>query len=102
MKKNLKRFVALLLSLCMIFSLGVTAFADESAEDTSAAATEATGTLKAGAGGSPIIFDEAMFPIEGFSGEVESDPYLRIMIIEDVETVAIVSAEMVNTNTSHM
>ncbi len=53
--------------------------------------------LMAGAGNGEIIFTEEVFAsnIEGFSGEIDSNPYARILLIEDGEKVAIVSLELV-------
>ncbi len=52
--------------------------------------------LTAGAGEAKIVFNSAMFPVEGFDGSVESDPYIRIMLLNDTEAAAIVQCELVN------
>lgn len=64
-------------------------------EETNVGAFE--GSLWVGAGSGEIVFDEAMFPVEGFSGEIHTNPYVRTLIIEDVQTAVIVSLELVNT-----
>ncbi|MGN0968073.1 MAG: S-layer homology domain-containing protein, partial [Oscillospiraceae bacterium] len=52
--------------------------------------------LKAGAGTAEIVFEQAMFPVEGFSGEVHLNPYARILVLEQEMRMAIVSLELVN------
>jgi|GEM_PF-1727299 len=53
-------------------------------------------TLKVGAGVGTIDFPQAMFPIEGFSGEYVDDIHARVLVIKNDTKVAIVSLEMVN------
>ncbi|MGM9608379.1 MAG: DUF6273 domain-containing protein [Oscillospiraceae bacterium] len=62
-------------------------------EDMKASAHSA---LKAGAGASEITFDDAMFPVEGFNGEVHLNPYARVLVLEQETKAAIVSLELVN------
>ena len=52
--------------------------------------------LKAGAGAQEIVFEQAMFPVEGFNGEVHQNPYVRVLVLERETKVAIVSYETVN------
>lgn len=52
--------------------------------------------LKAGAGAQEIVYPNTMFPVEGFSGEVHLNPYVRVLILEHDTKVAIVSYETVN------
>jgi len=94
-EKMKSKILALLTAVVMAvtsMSSGLALFSVTAAADEPAAA----GSLKAGAGAAAITFDADMFPIEGFSGAVESDPYLRILLLEDQSKAAIVSAEMVN------
>ena len=95
MRKIVKKFIPLVLCLCMLFS--VTAMASP-AEDVLliAPAPKAEYALKAGAGAQEIVFPDAMFPVEGFSGEVHLNPYVRVLILEQDMKVAIVSYETVN------
>ena len=58
--------------------------------------TESTDELYAGAGAAPMKFDAAMFPMEGFSGEVNDDPYARVLVLGKGAKSAIVSLELVN------
>ena len=58
--------------------------------------TESTDELYAGAGAAPMKFDAAMFPMEGFSGEVNDDPYARVLVLGSNTKTAIVSLELVN------
>ena len=81
----------------------------ESETETEAEVEEA-GTLMAGAGSAAIKFVKEMFTetstdsegntktgqLEGFSGEIESDPYVRVLLIEDGEKAALISMELVN------
>lgn len=53
--------------------------------------------LKAGAGVGTIHMDPSIFPTEGFSGEINDDPHVRILLLEAGERAAIVSCELVNT-----
>ena len=53
--------------------------------------------LKVGAGVGTIELDPSIFPIEGFSGEVNDNPHVRILLVEAGEKAAIVSCELVNT-----
>ncbi len=71
---------------------------------------EEEGTLMAGAGSAAIEFPAEMFtehykddagndqtsPLEGFSGEIESYPYARVLLIEGGQKTAIVTLELVN------
>jgi hypothetical protein len=50
--------------------------------------------LKAGAGKAEILFPEAMFPVEGFSG-IHDNPHIRVLLLEAGEKAAIVSMEIV-------
>ncbi|MGN0967765.1 MAG: DUF6273 domain-containing protein, partial [Oscillospiraceae bacterium] len=67
--------------------------ATELLEDMKATAHSA---LKAGAGAAEIVFDQAMFPDEGFSGEVHLNPYARVLVMEQGIRTAVVSLELVN------
>ena len=58
---------------------------------------EALYALKAGAGVGTIHMDPSIFPTEGFSGEVNDDPHVRVLLLEAGERAAIVSCELVNT-----
>lgn len=58
--------------------------------------TQIDGSLKAGMGASPILFESAMFPVEGFSGEIHTNPYARVLVMEQGSKAAIVSLELVN------
>lgn len=53
--------------------------------------------LKAGAGTAEIHMDPSIFPTEGFSGEINDYPHVRILLLEAGERAAIVSCELVNT-----
>ena len=53
--------------------------------------------LKAGAGVGTIQMDPSIFPVEGFSGEVNDPPHIRILLLEAGEKAAIVSCELANT-----
>ena len=50
--------------------------------------------LFAGAGKAPILFPQELFPLEGFVS-VHDDPFVRILMLNCGERVAIVCAEMV-------
>ena len=96
MRKMFKRIVPLVICLCMLF--GMTAMA-ATAEDVLLIAPAPTAeeyALKAGAGAQEIVFPQAMFPVEGFSGEVHLNPYVRVLILEQGVKAAIVSYETVN------
>ena len=54
-----------------------------------------TEILYAGAGSAKIRFPEALFPLEGFSGEVHDDPMARILLLSCGQQVAIVSLDLV-------
>lgn len=58
--------------------------------------TEINYALKSGAGAQEIVFPDAMFPVEGFSGQVHINPFVRVLLLEQGTKVAIVSYEMVN------
>ena len=53
--------------------------------------------LKVGAGTAEIHFDPSIFPTEGFSGEINDYPHVRILLLEAGERAAIVACELVNT-----
>lgn len=53
------------------------------------------GMLSAGAGTAEIIFDPAMFPTEGFGGEIHDVPHARVLVVKNGVEVAIVSLELV-------
>ena len=97
MRKIVKKLIPLVLCLCMLFSMTAMASA---AEDVLLIAPAPTVTeeyaLKAGAGAQEIVFPDAMFPVEGFSGEVHLNPYVRVLVLEQDIKVAIVSYETVN------
>lgn len=97
MRKIIKKLIPLALCLSMLFSM--TAMASP-AEDVLLIAPAPTATeeyaLKAGAGAAEITFEQAMFPVEGFNGEVHLNPYVRVLVLEQDEKVAIVSYETVN------
>lgn len=57
---------------------------------------DGTCALQAGAGSQEIVYPDAMFPVEGFSGEVHQNPYVRVLVLEQETRVAIVSYETVN------
>lgn len=50
--------------------------------------------LHAGAGAAPICFKQEMFPTEGFCG-IHDDPFLKVLLLDCGEKVAIVSVEIV-------
>ena len=97
MRKLIQRLIPMALCLCMLFSMAVMA---SSAEDVLLIAPAPTATqecaLKAGAGAQEIVFPDAMFPVEGFSGEVHLNPYVRVLVLEQGVKAAIVSYETVN------
>jgi hypothetical protein len=59
-------------------------------------AQPAANALMAGAGVGEIIFPQEMFPVEGFSGEVNDTIHARVLVISNGVKIAIVSLEMVN------
>lgn len=50
--------------------------------------------LRAGAGAAPMCFQQEMFPTEGFCG-IHDDPFLKVLLLDCGEKVAIVSVEIV-------
>ncbi len=50
--------------------------------------------MKVGAGNAQIVFQKELFPLEGFCG-IHDLPKVSVLVIEDVQKVAIVSAEIV-------
>lgn len=50
--------------------------------------------MKVGAGNAQIVFQEELFPLEGFCG-IHDLPKVSVLVIEDVQKVAIVSVEIV-------
>ena len=100
MKKRFSKvFVSMIMALAMVLSLFGTVMAAET-DTTVVSESAASGELYAGAGAEAIHFETAMFTdygnVEGFSGEVESDPYIRALIVEDGEKSAIIQCELVN------
>lgn len=112
----MKKIIAMLLALTMAGMLAAcagggqepteatTAGESSAAETTQEQNTEEEtqgetieGSLSVGAGSCEIVFAEEMFPVEGFSGEIHTNPYVRTLLIEDVQKAAIVSLELVNT-----
>ena len=67
----------------------------EKTPDTADRAAGDGGMLRAGAGTAEIVFDPAMFPTEGFGGEIHDVPHARVLIVENGIRVAIVSLELV-------
>lgn len=51
--------------------------------------------LKVGAGSASIVFPKSMFPYEGFK-DVHDAPQVKVLLIENGERFALVSAELVN------
>lgn len=51
--------------------------------------------MKVGAGRARIAFPQALFPHEGFKG-IHDDPQVKVLLIENGERAAIISAELVN------
>lgn len=89
MKRLFQRILPLVLGLGMLFSM--TALAAPGGKDTAE-----NYALKAGAGSQEIVFPDAMYPVEGFNGEVHLNPYVRVLVLEQDTKVAIVSYETVN------
>ena len=54
--------------------------------------------LRAGAGVGTIKMDPSIFPTEGFSGKINDDPHVRVLLLEAGEKAAIVSCELNNTS----
>lgn len=52
--------------------------------------------LKVGAGVGAIKMDPSIFPTEGFSGTINDDPHVRVLLLEAGEKAAIVSCELSN------
>lgn len=50
--------------------------------------------MKVGAGNAAIMFQKELFPLEGFCG-IHDLPKINVLVIEDVQKVAIVSVEIV-------
>ena len=96
MKKIFKRIIPLALCLCMLFSMTAMASSAEDVLLIAPAPAAEEYALKAGAGSQEIVFPQAMFPVEGFNGEVHLNPYVRVLVLEQDEKVAIVSYETVN------
>ena len=87
--KQLRKALCIALTLCLLASFGFTA----------ANAADETG-LHAGAGNGVIklsseVMQAAQGGREGFSGEVATYPYARVLLLEDETRVAIVSLELV-------
>ena len=49
--------------------------------------------FKVGAGSAEIVFDEKMFPVEGFKG-VHDNPHVRVILVQGETNLALVSAEL--------
>ena len=101
MRKIIRKIIPMVLCLSMLFSMVIMASAAEDNVLLIAPAPTATQeyALKAGAGAQEIVFPQAMFPVEGFSGEVHLNPYVRVLVLERDTKVAIVSYETVNVPT---